>query len=60
MSNLSRASHAHALRNSACALAAEGASLLVVDAILDAADVLGEKLGNHPYELAGGYGPQGV
>ena len=35
-----RAAFAHALRNTACALAAEGASLLAVDAILDASEVL--------------------
>lgn len=44
MSNPSKADLAHALRNSACAFAAEGASLLAVDAILDASDVLTDGL----------------
>ncbi|MCB9913275.1 MAG: hypothetical protein H6827_09785 [Planctomycetes bacterium] len=44
MPDMTKADLAHALRNSACAYAAEGASLLAVDAILDASDILTEGL----------------
>lgn len=44
MTSHAKADFAHDLRNTACALAAEGASLLAVDAILDASEILTDGL----------------